>query len=69
MARPRKIAAIPLPASVVSSSPDDGLVEVVSIINARLHLGDGRKLEWREAARVEPELAAFLEERGQVKRV
>jgi len=68
MARPRKIQT-PAVETVVQGQPGDGLVEITSISDARIHLGDGRKLGWREAARVTPELAALLEERGQVRRV
>lgn len=52
--RPRKTPEFP-----------DGLVEVRCKTH-NVHLGDGRVLDWGDTALVTPELAEFLEGRGQV---
>jgi hypothetical protein len=68
MARPRKIPPPPMGDPVVTEVRHDGGLVEVTCITHNVHLGDGRKLHWQESARVTEELAAFLEERGQVKR-
>lgn len=67
MAGPRKIIPPGMTVVQTEKSHGDGLVEIVCITH-NVHLGDGRELDWQEATRVTPELADFLEKRGQVKR-
>lgn len=67
MVRQRKITPPAMTVVQAEKQHEDGLVEVVCITH-NVHLGDGRELDWQEATRVAPDLADFLEKRGQVKR-
>lgn len=72
VAKSRKVPAKPaepiVEAADVASEPASDPNEIENCIpGTELHLGDGRKLAFGEKAVVDPGLAAFLRERGQVK--